>query len=266
MKHIRFFIALMATLTIVFSPAIAGCSSRTPGHSNSTSQSDPFRGTWLVSSGEIEGVEYTAQDLADAGLGLTVTFGKDNRAYLTIAGDTVCDEYSVSGKTATIIDALDGTKTPFTLNGDELVLDYSEIAWGNSDYDSETDIVLRFERSGLNDGEAAADFNFEGNWIGVEKWPTSDPDNVSLLENMGAQMSISLNENSRGSMHVAINGQSASKEIYLEPSERTDAFLVKKRSDGSTFGILSIAKSGNTDWIIVADVDENGMSVSYRRE
>ena len=145
MKRIRLFIALMATFAITLSFAIVGCSSSTTGRSGSTTQDDPFRGNWLLSSGVVEGVECTAQELADAGFDLSVTFGKGNTAYLTIAGDTVSDKYSVSGKTATVTDALDGTKMPFILDGDELTLDYSRITWGSPDIDTEADIVLRFK-------------------------------------------------------------------------------------------------------------------------
>ncbi len=264
MKLPRALALLAITASLAFACAVSGCGTSGSAGSSQKDAADDFLGSWVVSSGEIDGVSYTLGDLAGVGLNVSVTFGKDGMAYLVIGGEGVSDAYTVSGRTATIVDALDGTKMPFTLSGSELVLDYSKIQWGDPANDPGIDVVLRFAKSGLNEGAAAADFNFEGTWIGDEQWAADDPNNPAALSDLGVEMEIILDADGRGVMFVSFEGGSASEGIYLEPSDRTDSYLVKLQSDGSTFGVLSTATVGDTDWLMVTDAD-GGMTVSYRR-
>ena len=95
-----------------------------------TTSPNKFTGRWKISkvtdnTGTYSGEEF--ERVTRTSFSLKITPG--GYAVMTYGGKTTVDVYSTSGNTLTITDAADGTRIPFSLSGNTLRLDFSDMIW-----------------------------------------------------------------------------------------------------------------------------------------
>lgn len=213
---------------------------------------DDFIGTWELSSWSVDGETYDGDDLVASDLAMKVVISDDGLAYVVTNGEAGADAYSISGNTLTVTDANDGTATPFVLEGDKLVLDYSNIEWPSESEFEGLDAVATLEKT--SDDGALESANCVGNWKGYDaRFNAMDVDEAMILSDVDMSASLSIDDDLTG--RFVLTRQTDSDSIFLNfkltPTDKTASYLVSNIDTSGNVGMVDYFNDSGQEWLFM---------------